>query len=118
MAQVGQERLPHCSTGCSIHVDQNEEQVYRLRPRSNPQAQGHFMCDEGRFGWKYVNDEERLLRPMVRSDGHLIPVSWDAVLPALKSGIERAGENRRPSRWPGPLAVDDARRSLSLGRAI
>src|ERR1700741_3551742 len=30
---------PDCSTGCSIHVDQNEDHVYRLRPRENPLAQ-------------------------------------------------------------------------------
>lgn len=54
-----------CSTGCSIHVDQNEDKVYRLRPRENPLAQGHFMCDEGRFGFKYIHDERRLLAPKV-----------------------------------------------------
>jgi NADH-quinone oxidoreductase subunit G len=54
-----------CSTGCSIHVDQNEDKVYRLRPRENPLAQGHFMCDEGRFGFKYIADERRLTRPKV-----------------------------------------------------
>ena len=52
-----------CSTGCSIHIDQNEDKVYRLRPRENPLAQGHFMCDEGRFGFKYIHDERRLTRP-------------------------------------------------------
>jgi NADH-quinone oxidoreductase subunit G len=52
-----------CSTGCSIHVDQSENKVYRLRPRENPQAQGHFMCDEGRFGFKYIHDERRLSAP-------------------------------------------------------
>ncbi len=52
-----------CSTGCSIQVDQNEDKVYRLRPRDNPLAQGHFMCDEGRFGFKYIHDERRLQKP-------------------------------------------------------
>jgi NADH-quinone oxidoreductase subunit G len=52
-----------CSTGCSIEVDQNEDKIFRLRPRENPQAQGSFMCDEGRFGWKYVNSGERILAP-------------------------------------------------------
>jgi NADH-quinone oxidoreductase subunit G len=56
-----------CSTGCSIHVDQNEDKVYRLRPRENPLAQGHFMCDEGRFGFKYIHDERRLKTPKVNS---------------------------------------------------
>ncbi|HET6422121.1 MAG TPA: 2Fe-2S iron-sulfur cluster-binding protein, partial [Planctomycetaceae bacterium] len=32
---------PNCSTGCSIRVDQNNDVLYRLKPRYNPQAQGH-----------------------------------------------------------------------------
>ncbi len=56
-----------CSTGCSIYVDQNEDKVYRLRPRANPLAQGHFMCDEGRFGFKYIADERRLTHPRLSS---------------------------------------------------
>lgn len=54
---------PNCSTGCSIYVDQNEDHVYRLRPRENPLAQGHFMCDEGRFGYGYIHAEERIRVP-------------------------------------------------------
>jgi NADH-quinone oxidoreductase subunit G len=54
-----------CSTGCSIHVDQNEDKIYRLRPRANPEAQGHFMCDEGRFGFKYIHSENRILAPRI-----------------------------------------------------
>jgi NADH-quinone oxidoreductase subunit G len=66
---------PGCSTGCSIHVDQNEDHVYRLRPRENPLAQGHFMCDEGRFGFKYMHAPERLVNPSWKqsttaSNGH------------------------------------------------
>ena len=40
-----------CSAGCSIHVDANKDIVYRLRPRPNPEAQGDFICDEGRYGY-------------------------------------------------------------------
>lgn len=82
---------PGCSTGCSIHVDQNEDHVYRLRPRPNPQAQGHFMCDEGRFGWKYLQADERLTVPeLMRRDGSLVSRDWDAVLAATRSGLEAA----------------------------
>jgi NADH-quinone oxidoreductase subunit G len=60
---------PNCSTGCSIHVDQNNETIYRLRPRSNPLAQGDFMCDEGRFGWKYIHNPQRHTHPIVKLPG-------------------------------------------------
>ncbi|HMF17852.1 MAG TPA: 2Fe-2S iron-sulfur cluster-binding protein, partial [Gemmataceae bacterium] len=59
---------PDCSTGCSITIDHNKDIVYRLRPRENPQAQGYFMCDEGRFDYPYVNSSHRLWKPLYRHD--------------------------------------------------
>jgi len=81
---------PNCSTGCSIHVDQCEDRVYRLRPRPNPLAQGHFMCDDGRFGWKYIHHESRLVLPEQRRDGKVISHDWDVVLPAVRSALTRS----------------------------
>jgi NADH-quinone oxidoreductase subunit G len=79
---------PNCSTGCSIHVDQNDENVYRLRPRPNPQAQGDFMCDEGRFGWKYLHAEGRLTKPEQRdSQRQIVSRDWDVILPAVRNAL-------------------------------
>lgn len=79
---------PNCSTGCSITVDQNEDVLYRLKPRENPQAQGSFMCDEGRFGWKYIHSEKRLSAPEQRQNGTTVSKDWNAVLPALHAAIK------------------------------
>jgi NADH-quinone oxidoreductase subunit G len=92
---------PNCSTGCSVHVDQNEDVIYRLRPRFNPQAQGHFMCDEGRFGWDYIRSPERLTRPLMRTSlGDAAPTDWDVILPALRLALEAAAKRR-----PGGVAA-------------
>ncbi|HWG42052.1 MAG TPA: molybdopterin-dependent oxidoreductase [Gemmataceae bacterium] len=79
-----------CSTGCSIWLDGNKNIVYRLRPRYNPQAQGHFMCDDGRLGYHYVNSIERFLRPMVRREGKLTPLAWNEILPAIRNAFKSA----------------------------
>jgi NADH-quinone oxidoreductase subunit G len=79
-----------CSTGCSIHVDTNKEIVYRLRPRINPESQGHFMCDEGRYGYHFTNSSERISRPLIRVDGAEKPVMWSTVTPRLKQLISEA----------------------------
>src|SRR5262249_26374007 len=75
------------------NLDANKNIVYRLRPRFNPKAQGHFMCDEGRLGYHYANSKERFLRPMRRKDGQLSPAAWPEVLggvrQALKSAVEK-----------------------------
>ena len=44
----------------------NENTVWRLKPRYNPGVNDWWMCDEGRFGWKYVHDPKRLDRLTVR----------------------------------------------------
>ena len=85
---------PNCSTGCSVYVDQSEDNVYRLRPRANPQAQGNFMCDEGRFGWKYIHGEERITLPEQRErGGKVLSQDWDVVLPAVHSALVEAAKD-------------------------
>ncbi len=79
---------PGCSTGCSITVDQNKDVVHRLKPRVNPQAQGHFMCDEGRFGWKYIHSDKRLQMPELRQKGTLASRDWDVILPAVRKALD------------------------------
>ncbi|HYV36583.1 MAG TPA: molybdopterin-dependent oxidoreductase [Gemmataceae bacterium] len=80
---------PDCSTGCSITVDHNKDVVYRLRPRENPKAQGHFMCDDGRFDYPYINSRDRILQPL-RRDGEVGETGWDKVLPALRKDLSEA----------------------------
>src|SRR5262245_19918224 len=79
-----------CSTGCSVHLDTNKNIVYRLRPRYNPQAQGHFMCDDGRLGYHYVNSAERLRRPLARRDGTAAPAEWGEVLALVARELAEA----------------------------
>lgn len=79
-----------CSTGCSIFVDSNKDIVYRLRPRTNPEAQGYFMCDEGRYGYHFANSAERILRPLVRTANEVRPAPWSSVTPQLRQAFTEA----------------------------
>ncbi len=81
---------PDCSTGCSIHVDNNKDIVYRLRPRENPQAQGYFMCDEGRFDYHYINSDRRLTQPLVKRDGAHVPETYAETVEALRNDFRAA----------------------------
>ena len=52
---------PGCSTGCSVKTHFNEEGVWRVKPRVNPEVNGYWMCDAGRDTYKYINLPSRLL---------------------------------------------------------
>ncbi|MGL6095415.1 MAG: molybdopterin-dependent oxidoreductase, partial [Fimbriiglobus sp.] len=80
----------NCSTGCSTVVDTNKDIVYRVRARTNLDAQGYFICDEGRYGYHHVNAAERLIRPQIRTDAGLKPTPWSTLLPKLKADLAAA----------------------------
>jgi len=89
-----------CSTGCSIHLDTNKNVVYRLRPRENPNAQGYFMCDDGRLGYHYVNSSNRISKPHMKSQSGADLSSWKDILPALRAEL-----NAVASKNPSGIAV-------------
>jgi NADH-quinone oxidoreductase subunit G len=51
-----------CSTGCNIKVYFNKEGLFRVKPRFNAEVNSHWMCDEGRDLYKFVNREHRQLK--------------------------------------------------------
>lgn len=52
---------PGCSTGCNTKVSYNEEGLWRIKPRYNPEVNGYWMTDSGRNAYKRVNLKSRLL---------------------------------------------------------
>ena len=41
----------------------------RMTPRLNPEVNGYWMCDIGRFDYHWIEGDERLQRPLLRSRG-------------------------------------------------
>ncbi len=78
------ERTPsictHCSLGCNLRIDVRTHEVRRIVARSNEAVNDEWLCDKGRFAFKYVNSPDRLKQPLVRKNGALEPASWDEVL--------------------------------------
>ena len=86
VSQGDAERLCRAARpGCTIHIDTNKSVVYRLRPRENPQAQGYFMCDEGRYGYHYVTDSPNdSSGRWLGSTDELKPTPWSTLLPDIR----------------------------------
>jgi len=88
-----------CSTGCSIHVDANKDVVFRLRPRENPQAQGYFMCDEGRHGYHHADSAERIERAQIRRGNNLVAVPYLEAMQELRNDFETHIRQHPGSVW-------------------
>jgi NADH-quinone oxidoreductase subunit G len=86
-----------CAVGCNVEVHSRTENVLRLVARENGAIDDGWLCDRGRFDTLPV--EPRLMRPMVRRDGDLREVDWDAALArsAELLGADQAGVLASPS---------------------
>ncbi len=81
---------PGCATGCSIRIDENQDRIYRLKPRVNPHVNRWWICDEGRYGWKYVHDPDRLVVAKRHGRGQPQPVEWSPLIQELDAGLRAA----------------------------
>jgi NADH-quinone oxidoreductase subunit G len=67
--------------------------LVRFTPRLNPDVNGYWMCDIGRFDYHWVEGDDRLQRPLHRAaDGTLQPISWPDVLAELRQKLGATNE--------------------------
>ncbi len=65
----------HCGVGCNTTPGERYALLRRIVNRYNGEVNGYFLCDRGRFGYEFVNSEQRLLQPTVLSNGHTQPLT-------------------------------------------
>jgi NADH-quinone oxidoreductase subunit G len=95
-----------CATGCSIWVEENQDRIYRIKPRENPAVNGWWICDEGRYGYAHVHSRHRLTRPLRRDGREVVYLNWTG-LPDELAG--RLGEVGRLAAVLSPhLTVEEA----------
>jgi len=89
-----------CSAGCNIIVDvrhkEPEQQILRIRPRINDDVNGHWICDEGRFGFHFAQDAGRIAGPLVRRDVEFQPASWNEAIEHVTDALSRVLRERGP----------------------
>jgi NADH-quinone oxidoreductase subunit G len=86
-----------CSKGCNISVWLKAKpewargsRLIRVTPRFNPDVNGYWMCDIGRFEYHWVESGDRLLRPMARRGDGLEAATWHDATAALADVLRRA----------------------------
>ncbi|MBT9581778.1 NADH-quinone oxidoreductase subunit NuoG [bacterium] len=79
----------HCSMGCNLTVDVRYYEVARFRSRCNDAIDDGWLCDRGRYGYKFIASPDRLKTPLVRRNGQLEPASWGEALRVAAEGLRR-----------------------------
>ena len=105
---------PHCSAGCNMKLDVRRGEVVRHLARDNYEVNDAWLCDRGRFGFRFPDDPNRITTPLLRERG-LEPVSFGEAFEAI-AGWTDGG--RVAFLAGGRLADEDAYALSKLARTV
>lgn len=69
-----------CSIGCNISPGERYGELRRIENRYNGTVNHYFLCDRGRFGYGYVNREDRPRQPVQRRGDDVLTVNAEQAL--------------------------------------
>jgi len=72
----------YCGVGCSFKAEMKGNEVVRMVPWKDGQANEGHSCVKGRFAWGYASHKDRMLKPMIRKQitDPWQEVSWDEAI--------------------------------------
>jgi len=81
----------YCGVGCAFKAEMRGEELVRMVPYKNGEANRGHSCVKGRFAWGYATHKERILKPMIRAkvSDPWKEVSWDEAIGYAASEFKR-----------------------------
>ncbi len=81
----------YCGVGCAFKAEMKGNEVVRMVPYKDGQANHGHSCVKGRFAWGYATHKDRILKPMIRSNINdpWQEVSWEQALSHAASEFRR-----------------------------
>jgi formate dehydrogenase major subunit len=69
----------YCGVGCSYEIWTKDRHILKIEPSEGP-ANGVSTCVKGKFGWDFVNNQDRLTSPLIREGETFREATWDEAL--------------------------------------
>jgi formate dehydrogenase major subunit len=86
----------YCGVGCSFDVWTKGREILKVEPQAEAPANGISTCVKGKFGWDFVNSEERLTKPLIRDGDSFREAEWDEVLDLIARKFSEIKEQHGP----------------------
>ena len=107
---------PYCGVGCQLTYQIKDDKIVAVTGRNGP-ANENRLCVKGRFGFDYVHNKQRLLKPLIRKDGvpkvphefidpsnpytHFREATWDEALDRAAAGLVKIRDRDGPKALAG-----------------
>jgi formate dehydrogenase major subunit len=78
----------YCGVGCSFDIWTKDRHILKVEPAEGP-ANNISTCVKGKFGWDYVNHDERLKKPLIREGDGFREASWQEAMHVVVSRLSQ-----------------------------
>ncbi len=97
-----------CATGCNTLIGSREQMVYRLTPRENEEVNSQWMCDQGRLGFHYIHNADRLVEPVAKVGQGKLSTPWSEIIPNLATQLRGLSPDKIAIIASGRLTNEEA----------
>jgi formate dehydrogenase major subunit len=107
---------PYCGVGCQLTYQIKDDKIVAVEGKNGP-ANMNRLCVKGRFGFDYVANPQRLMKPMIRKDGvpkvphenidpsnpwtHFREATWEEALDRAAAGLVKIRDRDGPDALAG-----------------
>jgi len=78
--EITRTTCPYCGVGCQQHLHVKDNRIVKVTGVEDGAPNYGRLCVKGRFGYDFINSEDRLTDPLIKKNGRLQKVSWDEAL--------------------------------------
>lgn len=82
----------YCGVGCSFEVWTKDRDILKIQTHTEAPVNGVSTCVKGKWGWDFVNSEERLTKPLIRKGKEFVEATWEEALDLI---AEKLGSIKR-----------------------
>jgi formate dehydrogenase major subunit len=112
----------YCGVGCSFDVWTKGREILKVEPQVEAPANGVSTCIKGKFGWDFVNSEERLTKPLIREGDAFREAEWEEALDLIegkfKETIKEKGSDALAFISSSKCTNEESYLMQKLGRGV
>ncbi len=81
-----------CSCGCTVDIDYEGSEVFRIKENPEEGINHGYMCAKGRFGFEFINSIQRETAAQVKAGGEAKKVSFDEAVTVAVEKLKKVKE--------------------------